>query len=125
MSKKRERLRQHLEVYALQSVRCAVCWFRKYRPGRRMELHHIVGRRGLDCHHHRNLILLCRDCHEGYHSGGQRSLELGQILQAKHDEDGEVDIPFLAKLMGKVGLRQDPMPLPEWALKEREVNAKK
>jgi hypothetical protein len=52
-------------------------------------------------------------------------LELGHILQAKQDEDGEVDIPFLAKLMSKVGLRQDPMPLPEWALKEREDNAKK
>jgi hypothetical protein len=52
-------------------------------------------------------------------------LELGHILQAKQDEDGEVDVEFLAKLMGRVGLRQDPMPLPEWALREREQNAKK
>jgi hypothetical protein len=52
-------------------------------------------------------------------------LTLGQILQAKEEEDGEVDIPFLASLCGKVGLREDPLPLPEWAIHEREINANK
>jgi hypothetical protein len=125
MSKKRDRTRQQLEVYATQSCRCAVCWWRKGRPGRRLEIHHIVGRRGLDYHHHRNLILCCEQCHYGYHSGGAKTLTLGQILQAKEDEDGEVDLEFLAKLMSRAGLREDPAPLPGWALEERIINAKK
>lgn len=125
MSIKKNRSRQQLEVYAQQCCRCAVCWWRKGRAGRRLELHHIVGRRGIDYHHPRNLICVCCECHLGYHSGGQKSLSLGQILQAKEDEDGEVDLVFLAGLMRRVGLREDPSPLPEWVLKEREVNAKK
>lgn len=125
MSKQKERNRANLEVYALTSIRCAVCWWRKGRGGRRCELHHIVGRRGHDPHHHRNLIMVCDQCHYGYHSGGQKTLTLGQILRAKEDEDGEVDIPFLAKLMGRRGLREDPIDLPQWALEERERNAGK
>jgi hypothetical protein len=66
--------------------------------------------------------MVCNECHYGYHSGGQKSLSLGQILRAKEDEDGEVDIPFLAKLMGRVGLREDPTDLPQWALEERKIN---
>ena len=126
MSKaKAEKCRKWLALYAIQSERCAVCWWRKYRPGRRCELHHIVGRRGRDPHHHRNLLLVCKDCHDGYHSGGQKTLSLGHILQAKLEEDGEVDLVFLAKLMGRVGLREDPMPLPEWVLEERKHNTGK
>lgn len=125
MGKKMERYRQQLEAYAFQSERCAVCWWRKYRPGRRLEIHHIVGRRGQDCHHHRNLVLVCNECHTGFHAGGSKSLDLGHILRAKEDEDGEVDIPFLAKLMGRVGLREDPKDLPDWALEERKLNDRK
>lgn len=125
MSKKRDRTRQHLEVYATQCCRCAVCWWRKGRFGRRLELHHIVGRRGIDYHHHRNLLCVCDQCHYGYHSGGTKSLDLGHILQAKLDEDGEVDLEFLAKLMGRVGLREDPKPLPDWVKKERDDNARR
>ena len=84
-----------------------------------------MGRRGLDCHHHRNLICVCDACHYGYHSGGSKSLDLGHILQAKLDEDGELDVTFLAKLMNRVGLREDPKPLPEWAIEERDANAKR
>lgn len=116
---------QMLGVYAEQSVRCAVCYWRKYRPGRDCHLHHIVGRRGKNPHHHRNIVMVCDLCHLGYHSGGQRSLSLGQILQAKLEEDGEVDITFLAGLCGKVGLRDDPSALPAWATDERISNAGK
>ena len=125
MSKQKDRNRANLEVYAFNSVRCAVCWWRKFRPGRRCELHHIVGRRGKDPHHHRNLIMVCDQCHYGYHSGGEKSLTLGQILQAKEDEDGEVDLTFLASLMGRKGLREDPQSLPSWAIDERKNNAGK
>ena len=125
MSKAKDRSRQNLEVYAFNSMRCAVCWWRKYRPGRACELHHIVGRRGKDPHHHRNLLMVCNECHYGYHSGGKKSLSLGQILKAKEDEDGEIDVPFLASLMGRKGLREDPLPLPSWAIEERKINAGK
>ena len=114
--------RKWLEAYAIQSERCAVCWWRKYRPGRRLELHHIVGRRGRDPHHHRNLILVCEECHRGYHDGGKKSLSLGHILRAKEQEDGEVDVEFLAGLMGRKGLRDDPTDLPEWVAEERRSN---
>lgn len=69
--------------------------------------------------------MVCDECHHGYHSGGAKTLSLGHILQAKLEEDGEVDLEFLAKLMGRKGLREDPTPLPDWVLKEREVNARR
>lgn len=111
--------RKWLEVYAIQSERCAVCWHPKYAKGKRLELHHIVGRRGKDPHHHRNLLMVCNECHAAYHSGGSQPLTLGHILQAKLEEDGEVDVPFLASLMGRVGLREDPTPLPDWVQEAR------
>jgi hypothetical protein len=69
--------------------------------------------------------MVCNECHYGHHSGGQRNLDLGHVLQAKLDEDGELDLEFLAKLMGRAGLREDPKPLPEWVVREREINAKR
>lgn len=125
VGRKKDRARQHMEVYAAQCMRCAVCWWRRGRAGRRLELHHIVGRRGLDYHHHRNLIAVCNECHGGYHSGGSRSLSLGQILTAKEQEDGEVDLEFLAGLLRRVGLREDPAPLPAWVEQERAVNGRR
>jgi hypothetical protein len=92
-----------------------------------MEIHHICSRRrGMDAHDHRNLCLLCRDCHEGLHCGGQKNLSLGHILTAKKEEDGEdlFDPRFLAWLYGRVGLKEDPLPLPDWALEERKANEK-
>jgi hypothetical protein len=127
MSKKLDRIRRQLEAYVQLCERCCVCRWPKYRPGRRMELHHIVGRRrGMDAHDHRNLCLLCRDCHEGFHAGGKKNLTLGNILFAKKEEDGEemLDLSFLAWLLGRVGLKEDPTPLPEWAIEERERNEK-
>lgn len=80
----------------------------------------------MDAHDHRNLCLLCRDCHEGFHAGGKKNLTLGNILFAKKEEDGEemLDLSFLAWLLGRVGLKEDPTPLPEWAIEERERNEK-
>jgi hypothetical protein len=118
--------RKWLEAYAFQSERCAVCWWRKYRPGKRCELHHIVGRRGRDPHHHRNLILVCEECHRAYHAGiSGKPLTLGHILKAKEEEDGEVDLEFLAGLKGRAGLKEDPTELPEWVHEERRRNAEK
>jgi len=123
VSKKRDRTHRQLAVYADLCCRCAVCWWRKGRFGRALHLHHIVGRRGLDYHDHRNLICVCNECHDGYHIGGQRDLSLGHVLQAKLEEDGELDLEFLAKLLHRVGLKEDPKPLPQWARDERVANA--
>jgi hypothetical protein len=46
------------------------------------------------------------------------------MLTAKKEEDGEVDLVFLAKLLRRVGLREDPAPLPNWVHEERERNAR-
>ncbi len=113
---------RQLAQYAESHNRCAVCWWRKYRPGRRMELHHIQGRRGPTPHDPRGLILLCADCHYGFHSGGSRSLDVCQIMQAKREEDGAVDIEYLASMRGRKGMPCDPQPLPEWAMQERIEN---
>ena len=43
-----------------------------------------------------------------------RSLELGHVLTAKEEEDGHVDLVFLAGLRNRVSPKQDPMPLPDW-----------
>jgi hypothetical protein len=121
--------RRLLQEFADSISRCAVCWWRKYRPGRSIHIHHIVGRRGQEPHDHRNLIGLCQLCHlDSVHSLGKqfpKSLSLGHVLQAKEDEDGEVDVKFLASLLRRVGLREDPLPLPEWCLEERVENANK
>lgn len=111
-----------LELFAFSRTKCAVCWLRKYSPGGTHEIHHIVGRRGGSPHDHRNLVLLCRACHYGFHSGGKRSLSLGQVLEAKREEAGEVDVEFLAGLLKRTGLREDPLPLPQWALDARATN---
>ncbi len=122
-SKAKLRSKRMLAVYAEQSVRCAVCYWRKHRPGRECHLHHIVGRRGSDPHHHRNIIMLCARDHDRYHSDLKFPLSLGQILQAKQDEDGEVDLVFLSSLLGRRGLRESLLPLPGWAIEERVSNA--
>jgi hypothetical protein len=109
--------------YVEEHSRCAVCHWPKYAVPRRMEVHHIYGRFGGDrAHDHRNLLLLCRDCHFFHHAGGSRNLTMGQILTAKREEDGNVDLAFLASLKNRRALLADLEPLPGWALKEREEN---
>jgi len=127
MSVKRDRIRRQLEAYANLCERCAVCYWPKFavKFHKRICLHHIVGRRGLDHHDHRNLLACCEECHTLYHQGdSRRELTLGHMLTAKKEEDGEVDLVFLAKLLRRVGLREDPAPLPNWVHEERERNAR-
>ena len=107
--------------YAAAHDRCAVCYSRGQSWNDKLEIHHIQGRykHGED---ERNYLCVCRSCHTGYHSGGGCSLSLGHILQAKLEADGEVDVEFLAGLRGRVGLREDPCPLPLWAEEARKDN---
>jgi hypothetical protein len=115
-----------LSEYAESHDRCAVCHWRKFRPGKRLELHHIQGRRGENPHDHRNLILLCSDCHFGYHSGGKRnSIDMGVILEAKRQEDGEVDEPYLAGLRRRKAFPDLDRVIPDWAEAERIANRDK
>jgi hypothetical protein len=45
------------------------------------------------------------------------------ILLCKKQEDGEVDLDFLAKLRGRKALKEDPATeLPQWIIEERESN---
>jgi hypothetical protein len=48
------------------------------------------------------------------------------MLEAKRQEDGDemLDLRFLAKLLGRVGLKEDPKPLPQWVLLERAKNVR-
>jgi len=111
-----------LAEYRLAHDKCAVCHSRGESWNDRLEVHHIVGRYKKElCHDQRNLLVLCRDCHCGYHSGGGRSLSLGHILKAK-EELSELDVAFLASLKNRVGLSQDPSLLPDWAEAARKDN---
>jgi hypothetical protein len=112
-----------LAEYRLTHDRCAVCYSRGESWNDRLEIHHIVGRYKKELgNDHRNLLVLCCDCHAGYHSGGGCSLTLGNVLWAKREEDGEsgLDLTFLASLKNRVGLSEDPEDLPVWALEARK-----
>ena len=103
--------------YMAEHHRCAVCHDDGKASWNPIECHHIQGRRGRgeeSWNDHRNLLAICRACHAGVHGDLGRSLSLGQILTAKREEDGEVDVPFLASLKGRVGLHEDEMSLPDW-----------
>ena len=117
-----------LSEYAENHSRCALCHFRKYRPGRRMELHHIVGRYGKERHDHRNLIMLCNTCHWALHNSVPPpfdNLENSHILTAKQEEDPDLfDPEFLASLRRKKHLGYDPSPIPWPYLEERVDNDK-
>lgn len=112
-----------LRQYRESHFRCCVCHWPERRPGRRLEVHHVQGRRRTGRFDPRNLCLLCNIDHDGFHRGGKRHLTLGQVLQAKHDEDGVVDLNYLAWLRGKASTALELQPLPPWALAERLENA--
>lgn len=117
--------RKLLSEYAESHSRCAICHFRKYRPGRRMELHHIAGRGGPSPHDHRGLIMLCNTCHWAVHNRVPPPFDgLGpaHILTAKQEEDGEVDLEYLASCRRKLHLGFDPEPIPQAYLDERTHN---
>jgi hypothetical protein len=49
------------------------------------------------------------------------------MLEIKRQEDGDemFDLPFLAKLLGRSALKEDPATeLPQWIIEEREKNAR-
>ena len=111
-----------LAEYRIEHDRCAVC-YSKGEVWNPLEIHHVVSRgyRKDLTNDRRNLLVLCRDCHFGFHSGGGRNLDLGHVLMAKQ-ELGELDLAFLALLRNRTGLKEDPKELPVWAMEERLDN---
>jgi hypothetical protein len=106
-----------LGEFAEQFQFCAVCWSRAS-----LDIHHIVGGAGRK-HDRRNLLRLCRWCHEGLHAGGRNNLDRGVCLTAKRDvDDAYYDPEFLASLRRKRHLGYDPEPYPDRALWFRQRN---
>ena len=121
--------KRRLGDYAESHDRCAICHYRKYRPGRNMELHHIVGRYGKERHDHRNLIMLCNTCHWAVHNRVPPpfdGLSNCHVLAAKREEDpDQFDPAFLASLRRKKHLGYDPEDIPEAYIDERTHNDKR
>lgn len=115
-----------LASYAETHDRCAICHWRKYRPGRHMELHHIVGRFGATPHDHRGLVMLCNTCHWAVHNRVPPpfdGLANCHVLTAKEEEDG-LDLEYLAGCRRRKWLGYDPEPIPEAYMDERSENDK-
>ena len=121
--------------YAEIHLRCACCHLpahKAYGPDRMLDVHHIAGRNGKDCHDHRNLLVLCRRCHDQFHFGGRfdditgdrlPELTAGMILRCKAEVDG-LDEGLICALKGWVAFPETwtPTPLPTVYLQERERN---
>ena len=125
MARSKAQDRQLLADYAESHDRCAVCYFRKYRPGRHMEIHHIVGRFGKTPHDHRGLVMLCNTCHWALHNHVPPpfdGLEHCPILTAKKEEDGGVDLEYLAGCRRRKHLGYEPESIPKAYLEERLHN---
>lgn len=108
--------------YMLLHNRCAVCHWPSSRPGRRLELHHIVGGSGRkNLPSGVNWICLCSRCHTAVHDRlpDYGELPKGAILTAKEDEDGAVDVAELAALKGRKALPYDQCPIPDQFLADR------
>ena len=108
--------------YMLMHKRCAVCHWPVERPGRWLELHHIVGGSGRkDPPDGSNWLAICNRCHHFTHhvSSDKGGLPPGALLSAKEEEDGSVDPGKLASLKGKKGLSYDQCEIPQKFLDDR------
>lgn len=110
------------QEYMLLHDCCAVCHWPARRPGRWMELHHIVGGSGRkDLPGGENWISLCSRCHHAVHNKlpGYGELRPGAILSAKEETDGFVDVGKLAQLKRRKNLPYEKEPIPEPFLIDR------
>lgn len=118
--------RRELLAWAEVHRCCCVCWWPESDGRRKLDVHHLVGGAGRK-HDIRNYARLCTRCHEVLHSGteltGHVDLNKRILLTAKRDSDPEnYDPEFLASLKMKKHLGYDPEPIPDYYLKERELN---
>ena len=129
MAKKSDRIVRRVQEYVDLCERCMVCHWGKYVKSweRTLEVHHLCGRgKSIDCWDARNLALICRRCHSDHHQGhSERPLPLSVMLLCKLQEDGEIDLAFLANLRNRKSLKEDPATeLPQWVSSEREKNSR-
>jgi hypothetical protein len=96
--------RQELSLFASEFPYCAVCWSRDEA----LHIHHLQQGAGRD-HDRRNLLRLCRFCHDGLHFGGKDNLTKAMCLTAKREtDDRHYDPAFLASLRLKKHLGYGP-----------------
>jgi hypothetical protein len=99
---------QELSLFAKEFPFCAVCWNRSDE----MHIHHMQQGAGRS-HDRRNLLRLCRWCHDGLHFGGKHDLKKGMCLTAKREvDDANYDPEFLASLRLKAHLGYGPQRYP-------------
>lgn len=98
--------REVLSSFAAARPFCAVCWARGDDAA--LHIHHLQQGAGR-AHDRRNLLRLCRHCHDGLHFGGKDNLTKGMCLTAKREtDDANYDPKFLASLRHKVHLGYGP-----------------
>ena len=84
------------------------CWIRSEE----LHIHHMQQGAGRS-HDRRNLLRLCRWCHDGLHFGGKHDLKKGMCLTAKREvDDANYDPEFLAGLRLKAHLGYGPQRYP-------------
>jgi hypothetical protein len=108
------------QEYMLLRDRCAICHWPAARPGRWMELHHIVGgagRRNVAF----NYLATCNRCHHAIHNRlpDYGEIPKGAVLTAKAEEDGRCDPERLAALTRRTALPYDREPIPPKFLEDR------
>jgi hypothetical protein len=109
-----------LDSYISEHGRCAICHWPLGRPGRHLEVHHIVGGPGrFDTPE--NWCLTCSRCHHAIHNRLPHYGEIpkGAVLTAKAEEDGEVDVQALAALKHRKALPYDQCDIPRKFLDDR------
>lgn len=108
------------QEYMLLHERCAICHWPARRPGRWMELHHIVGGPGRKDYAF-NFLATCSRCHAAIHQKLPEYGEIpkGAVLSAKLEEDGECHPEKLAALKRRKGLPYDFEPIPKKFLEDR------
>jgi hypothetical protein len=109
--------------YMLLHNRCAICHWPDNKPGRTLQLHHIVGGAGRkNCEE--NYTAVCSRCHTAIHDRLPEYGEIpkGAVLAAKLEEDGYLDLDKLASLTGRRALAYDVCPIPEKFIEDRTKN---
>lgn len=97
-----------LSAFAAEFPYCAVCWSRADA----LHIHHMQ-QGAARVHDRRNLLRLCRWCHEGLHFGGRNDLTKGMLLTAKREQDDAYyDPEFLAAIRHKKHLGYGPQRYP-------------
>ena len=114
-----------MQDYMLLHRECAICWWPHNRPGRTLQLHHIVGGSGRkNPASGINWLCTCSRCHAAIHDRLPEYGEIpkGAVLLAKKEADGWVDEAGLAALKGRHALPYEICDIPKKFLDDRRRN---